>query len=135
MRNPLLYIRLAVVLVSVALVGLFIFQVFVKPDASPALDKMTLSQTGPGAVPEGATPQTIDQADRLQSFSDLMSRYSIREQTDVPVFAHCAGEVITTAALIYVDGSKVPLSFASCPSTDLSTFNAAATRMIAGWGP
>lgn len=134
MRNPLLYIRLAVVLVSVALAGLFIFQVFVKPDASPALEKITLSQTGPDAPPLGAAPRTIDQSDRLQSFSDLMRRYSIREQADVPVFAACAGEVITTAALVYVDGSKVPLSFTSCTSTDLSTFNATAARMIAGWG-
>lgn len=134
MRNPLLYIRIAVVLVSLALAGLFVFQVFVKPDSSPALEKMTFSQTGPDAPPGASASRMIDQADRLQSFSELMGRYSIRVQSDVPVFAPCAGEVVTTAAMVYVDGSKVPLSFTSCASTDLSTFNARATRMIAGWG-
>lgn len=133
MRNPLLYIRIGVVVVSLALAALFVFQVFVKPESSPALESITFRQTGPDAPPTGGASRRIDRADQLQNFSDLMFRYSVRAQSDVPVFNACAGEVTTESTLVYVDGSTVPLSFTSCASTDLSTFNAKATRLIAGW--
>ena len=132
MRDPIRFIKWAVTIAAVALAVLFVYQVFVKPSARPALEELTFSQSQ--AVPdfdEGS--YRITEPGRLKELSDLLERDGIRSQSDISEGEPgCTGGVSTTLDLELVDGSDEHLELYDCGDTG-DAFIADTTALVSDW--
>jgi len=131
-RDPIRFIKWAVTIVAIALAVLFVYQVFVKPSARPALEELTFSQSQ--AVPDfDDGSYRITEPGSLQELSDLLERDGIRSQSDIAEGEPgCTGGVSTTLDLEFVDGNEENLELYDCGDPG-DGFIADATALVSDW--